>query len=101
MKTLTEQFIDNNLQELLKGEDLRETFDNFIGHPVTRFEEGELFQDSKGNILQIESIIEDIYLNRIAAVIFNSNFHFIRNIQQHQDVEFIRLDNGVVFYAKN
>ena len=100
MKT-TEEFIDNHLNELLNGEDLRETFDSFIGHPVTRFEEGEVYQDSKGNTLQIESIIEDIYLNRIAAVIFNSNFHFIHNIQQHQDVEFIRLDNGVVFYAQN
>lgn len=100
MKT-TEQFIDNNLYELLNGEDLREKFDEYIGHPVTRFVEGEIYQDSNGNTLQIESIIEDIYLNRIAAVIFNSNFHFIHNIQQHQDVEFIRLDNGVVFYAKN
>ena len=99
MKT-TEDFIDNHLNELLKGEDLHETFDSFIGHPVTRFEEGEVYQDSKGNTLQIESIIEDIYLNRIAAVIFNSNFHFIHNIQQHQDVEFITLDNGVTFYAQ-
>lgn len=100
MKT-TEEFIDNHLNELLKGEDLHETFDSFIGHPVTRFEEGEVYQDNKGNTLEIESIIEDIYLNRIAAVIFNSNFHFIHNIQQYQDVEFIKLDNGIVFYAKN
>ena len=99
MKTFTEQFIDSHLEELLKGEDLHETFDSFIGHPVTRFVEGEVYQDSKGNTLQIESIIEDIYLNRIAAVVFNNN-HFTKNIQQHQDVEFIRLDNGVVFYAK-
>ena len=101
MKTLTEQFIDQHLDELLKGEDLRETFENFIGHPVTRFVEGEVYQDGNGNTLQIESIIEDIYLNRIAAVIYNSNFHFIHNIQQYQDVEFIKLDNGIVFYAKN
>lgn len=95
----TEEFIDSHLDELLNGEDLRETFDSFIGHPVTRFVEGTVYQDSKGNTLQIESIIEDIYLNRIAAIIFNNN-HFTKNIQQHQDVEFIRLDNGVVFYAK-
>ena len=100
MKTLTEQFIDNHLNELLNGEDLHETFDSFIGHPVTRFEEGTVYQDNNGNTLQIESIIEDIYLNRIAAIIFNNKFHFIHNIKQHQDVEFIRLDNGVVFYAK-
>ena len=101
MKTLTEQFIDNHLDELLKGEDLHETFDSFIGHPVIRFVEGKVYQDNNGNTLKIESIIEDIYLNRIAAVIFNSNFHFIHNIQQYQDVEFIKLDNGIVFYAKN
>ena len=100
MKT-TEDFIDNHLNELLKGEDLHETFDSFIGHPVTRLSEGEVYQDNLGNTLQIESIIEDIYFNRIAEVIFNSNFHFIHNIQQYQDVEFIKLDNGVVFYAKN
>lgn len=100
MKT-TEEFIDQHLDELLNGEDLHETFDSFIGHPVTRFSEGEVYQDNLGNTLQIESIIEDIYINRIAEVIFNSNFHFIHNIQQYQDVEFIKLDNGVVFYAKN
>ena len=98
MKT-TEQFIDNHLNELLKGEDLRETFDSFIGHPVTRFNEGEVYQDNNGNTLEIESIIEDIYLNRIAAVVFN-NKHFTKNIQQYNDVEFIQLDNGVTFYAK-
>ena len=99
MKT-TEQFIDNHLNELLNGENLIETFDSFIGHPVTRFVEGEVYQDNKGNTLQIESIIEDIYLNRIAAVVFNNN-HFSKNIQQHQDVEFIRLDNpDIIFYAK-
>lgn len=100
MKT-TEEFIDNNLHELLNGEDLREKFDEYIGHPVKRFNEGEVYQDINGNTLQIESIIEDIYLNRIAAVVFNSNFHFIHNIKQYQDVEFIKLDNGVVFYAQN
>lgn len=100
MKTLTEQFIDQHLDELLKGEDLHETFDNYIGHPVTRFSEGEVYQDGNGNTLEIESIIEDIYLNRIAEVIFNHDFHFIQNIQQYQDVEFIRLDNpDIIFYA--
>jgi hypothetical protein len=94
----TEEFIDNHLDELLNGEDLRETFDSFICHPVTRFEEG-VYQDNKGNTLEIESITEDIYLNRIAAVVFNNN-HFTKNIQQYQDVEFITLNNGVTFYAK-
>lgn len=98
MKTLTEQFIDNNLQELLKGEDLREKFDAYIGHPVTRFVEGEVYQDSKGNTLQVIKITEDLYHNRMMECLMD-NSTFFYNIQQHQDVEFIRLDNGVVFYA--
>jgi hypothetical protein len=55
----TEEFIDQHLDELLKGEDLHETFDSFIGHPVKRFKEGEVYQDNNGNTLEIESIIED------------------------------------------
>ena len=49
----TERFIDLYLEELNKGVDLRETFDNYIGHPVTRFEEGEYYQDDNGDFLQV------------------------------------------------
>lgn len=100
MKT-TEQFIDNNLQELLKGEDLREKFDNYIGHPVKRFNEGEVYQDNKGNTLQVVKITEDLYHNRMMECLLNNSTFFI-NIQQYKDTEIVMLsDLDIVFYAKN
>ena len=101
MKTLTEQFIDQHLDELLNGEDLRETFENFIGHPVTRFVEGEVYQDSKGNTLQVIKITEDLYHNRMMECLVN-NSTFFYNIQQYKDTEIVVLsDLDIVFYAKN
>lgn len=101
MKTLTEQFIDNHLNELLNGEDLREKFDAYIGHPVKRFKEGEVYQDNKGNTLQVIKITEDLYQNRMMECLLN-NSTFLFNIQQYKDTEMVMLsDLDIVFYAKN
>ena len=89
----TERFIDLYLEELNKGVDLRETFDNYIGHPVTRFEEGEYYQDDNGDFLQVCYIEEREDGQKYARCRFNGELLGYFPIKQdfQNDVEIIQL----------
>lgn len=88
----TSRFIDLYLEELNKGVDLRETFDNYICHPVTRFEEGEYYQDDNGDFLQV-CYIEEREGVKYAKCRFNGELLGYFPIKQdfENDVEIIQL----------
>ena len=88
----TSRFLDLYLDELNKGVDLRKTFDNYIGHPVTRFEEGEYYQDDNGDFLQV-CYIEEREGVKYAKCRFNGEEKGYFPIQQdfQNDVEIIQL----------
>ena len=88
----TERFIDLYLEELNNGVDLRDTFDSYINHPVTRFEEGEYYQDDNGDFLQV-AYIEEREDGKYARCFFNGELLGYFPIKQdfENDVEIIQL----------
>lgn len=88
----TSRFIDLYLDELNKGADLRETFDNFINHPVTKFEEGEYYEDENGDFLQV-CYIEEREDGKYAKCRLNGEEKGYFLVQQdfENDVEIIQL----------
>jgi hypothetical protein len=88
----TSRFLDLYLDELNKGVDLRNTFDEYIGHPVTRFVEGEYYEDDNGDYLQV-CYIEDREDGKYAKCRLNGEEKGYFLIQQdfENDVEIIQL----------